>query len=243
MEWTDRISRFIDVIKANDHRKIEKYVKKYEDVKRFLPESLPYCIYDPRVELATIDLLIKLGADPHIKNYDHQNYNMVNYLCGDEGRIDAIKHLVLKYGVNVNDRSSMGYTPLHNAITGGWLDDERIDVVKFLLDNGANPLAEDNEGMTPRQWLLYIRNDEFYREHFDYSTYDEIEHEKKVDRIIADMLKQREKEILSLLLLRNNMLEKSRQRMYDPRVWRMVLNYAQSKKKLSPPSFSEEKDD
>jgi ankyrin repeat protein len=139
----------------------------------------------------------------------------------------------------------MGYTPLHNAVTGGWVNNGRIDVVKFLLDNGANPLAEveDNEGMTPRQWLLYIRNDKCYREDFDYLTYDEIEDEKKVDRIIADMLKQREKEILSLLLLRGNVLEKSREKMYDPRVWRMVLNYAQSRRKLSSPSFSEEKDD
>ncbi len=43
--------------------------------------------------------------------------------------------------------SYSGFTPLHYAILG---DDERI--VKFLLDNGADPTLENNRGFTPSDY-------------------------------------------------------------------------------------------
>jgi hypothetical protein len=230
------------MIENNKHEKIKIYVDKYEEVKQFLPESLLYCIHNKKIKLDTIDLLIQLGADPHIKTSCQANCNIVNSLCMFSNRIDAIQHLVLKYNVDVNDKSSNGKTPLHNAIFGNWKNHKRVDVVKFLLDNGASPLLEDNEGMTPRQWLLYDK-DFSYRDTYYYIEEEEDElniliDEAKIDRIIIDMLKKKEDEIYYLLLLKGNALEKSNERMYDPRIWRIVLNYAQS---YCP--FDEEYDD
>ncbi|KAE8443127.1 hypothetical protein EG329_002371 [Mollisiaceae sp. DMI_Dod_QoI] len=57
-------------------------------------------------------------------------------------------------GVNVNARDRKGRTPLHRAVEGIWLlegvgSDTKEEVVKLLLDKGADPRIRDKEGKTP----------------------------------------------------------------------------------------------
>jgi ankyrin repeat protein len=189
--------RFLNLIETNNHRLIVYYALRSGTVRRFIRDSLPYCIDDPRVSLDTIDILVHLGADPHIKNYGETNYNIVNYLCHNDGRIDAIKHLVRRYRVDVNDRSATGETPLVGAVLGARNYGERLDLVAFLLNHGADPLIEDDMKMTPRQILLRVRNEGYYENYFEGDEF-EMNYEKAVDAAVADLLETKENELRRL---------------------------------------------
>jgi ankyrin repeat protein len=58
--------------------------------------------------------------------------------------IESLK-LLLAAGADINVKENQrGLTPLHEAARWGW-----NDVVRFLVDHGANLEARDNRGMTP----------------------------------------------------------------------------------------------
>lgn len=69
-----------------------------------------------------------------------------NFLClaAQRNDLDAMMEL-LKYGVDINATNHQGLTALHVAIM-----QERPEIVKFLLQNGADIDKPDTEGQTPR---------------------------------------------------------------------------------------------
>jgi hypothetical protein len=54
---------------------------------------------------------------------------------------------LIEHGANVNTVSSTDETPLHSACHGGAVTN--LDFVEFLLEEGADPNAQDHIGMTP----------------------------------------------------------------------------------------------
>ena len=95
-----------------------------------------------------------------IDKYRHQYWEFeeldlsdINQRCSDD---DALIHFVARFGgpdeiellvrsgAHVNAVGDMGYTPLHWAATEG-----RLEVVKRLLDLGADPYIKNEFDTTP----------------------------------------------------------------------------------------------
>lgn len=107
------------------HRRDETYWKK---VSRFLEEC-----GNPPADAAK--------ANPPI----NEEAIGVGALCraAFDGNLELVRDL-LDRGVDVDGTSSLGTTPLHDAI-----ENRREDVVRLLLDRGADPNQLDAEGWTP----------------------------------------------------------------------------------------------
>ena len=56
-----------------------------------------------------------------------------------------VARILISAGADVNRKCEHGRTALQMAAAWG-----QIDVVRFLIENGANPAIRDDEGMTPR---------------------------------------------------------------------------------------------
>lgn len=83
---------------------------------------------------------LRKGVDVNIK--DQSGYSPLHYAArrGDLG----ICQLLLKYSAQVDATTKAGQaTPLHRASFMG-----HSDVVRLLLDHGADPLCLDSDGMT-----------------------------------------------------------------------------------------------
>jgi len=98
----------------------------------------------------TLKVLIKRGADPSLKS---SNGSTALHFAARRGN-DQITELLLghaKVDVNAKDLSLM--SPLHLACISG-----NADIVKMLLDKGADLRAKTNELMTPLHVSLFYGN-------------------------------------------------------------------------------------
>ena len=72
------------------------------------------------------------------------------------GDLDALKGQIDKDKNLVNKRDANGWTPLHEATRGGYLD-----VVKFLIENGADPnMTTGDKGGSTLWWAKQIHGDD-----------------------------------------------------------------------------------
>ena len=100
--------------------------------------------------METLKVLIKRGADPSLKS---SNGSTALHFAARRGN-DQITELLLghaKVDVNAKDLSLM--SPLHLACISG-----NADMVKMLLDKGADLRAKTNELMTPLHVSLFYGN-------------------------------------------------------------------------------------
>ena len=71
--------------------------------------------------------------------------------AAEKGYLDLVRELLETTTVNVNHTNWVGWTPLLEAVIlsdGGPVQQE---IVKLLLDHGANPAMTDKYGKTPRE--------------------------------------------------------------------------------------------
>jgi len=85
-----------------------------------------------------MDLLIKNGADVNVVNRTGETPLM---WCNHD---IAKTKLLLQHGANLNAVAKSGNTPLLIACVGYG----QYEIIKLLLDNGANPLAKNNKDET-----------------------------------------------------------------------------------------------
>ena len=105
----------------------------------------------PPLELAAImgrwevfKLLIKNGAD--IYNTSSDVSRSMLHSASKGGNPQIISYLIDK-GIDVNATNQNGEIPLHNLLKNDSINEESIQI---LIENGANPEIEDNNGKTPR---------------------------------------------------------------------------------------------
>jgi ankyrin repeat protein len=91
------------------------------------------------------------------------------HLAAEQGKIDEVQSL-LGQGADVDAKNSDGATPLHRALFGsfqarGSEGDRRryLELIRLLLENGADVRTEDNQGRDALQWALMATNDEAAR--------------------------------------------------------------------------------
>ena len=76
----------------------------------------------------------------HRQSYDNDLIHLAALL----GRIELVRYCIVHRGMDVNMRDVRQRTPIFYAITSG-----RVEVVKYLLVNGANPNLLDSVGQRP----------------------------------------------------------------------------------------------
>ncbi|EAY18877.1 hypothetical protein TVAG_295290 [Trichomonas vaginalis G3] len=69
--------------------------------------------------------------------------------------IEMVKLLIL-HGAYVNEKCTLGKTPLHEAIT------KNREIVEVLISHGSNVNAKDNNGDTPLYLAAQLSNKEIF---------------------------------------------------------------------------------
>ena len=86
--------------------------------------------------------LAKYGADLFARDFDGNDI-----LMHAPAEYTAIRNLVTTFGFEVNRKNNCGDTLLHLAARDEFGQEE--DLIKFLIRNGADPFAENNDGDMP----------------------------------------------------------------------------------------------
>jgi cytohesin len=122
------------------------------------------------------ELLLNYGADPNARDLAGQT---PLHWAVAMGHVDIVE-LLLERGADPNAQDASGNTPLHIAAMTKYFSDEaeamfkiapkvlgpagfpydRTDVVRLLLEYGADPTVENYAGMTPLELAIKMGNDE-----------------------------------------------------------------------------------
>lgn len=91
-------------------------------------------------------LLIKLALDNEANidiTYSNEGRTML-HLAAERGNVNVVQYFLEGEGFNIEARTQFGDTPLHAAVAT-----EHVDVVRLLLQRGANPNAINLGRLTP----------------------------------------------------------------------------------------------
>jgi ankyrin repeat protein len=107
-------------------------------------------------DVSVMKLLLEYKADPHISTFEGTTPLMaaagVNWVVAQtytespESSLEAV-NMCLELGMDVNHANSMGLTALHGAANRG-----SDDIIRVLVDHGADLTALDKENRSPLDW-------------------------------------------------------------------------------------------
>ena len=129
-------------------KEMEKYLKEGVDINAQASDgNTALMIASVNNKPDIVKFLLEHGADPNIKN---DAGNTALYLLGAPSANKQILELLLSHDANPNVKMAGGKTPLFLATMRYNADP---DLVKLLLDSGADRSIPDNAGITPLEWI------------------------------------------------------------------------------------------
>jgi len=120
----------------------------------------PLIFVAARNSVKLVKELLKMGADPQVENNDYHHSTLLatvlrsgTYHKGNpEEVLEVAKAIIKKDPEAVNSTNKHNETPLLNVLDVGAGTENILEIVKFLIQNGADVNAEDKYGFTP---LMY----------------------------------------------------------------------------------------
>jgi ankyrin repeat protein len=116
-------------------------------------------------DIEVMRLLLERGADPKVATEKNETALLLlagagwplgqGYIRSDEEIVAALDLLVEELGMDVNEATTEGITPLMGAVFKG-----TNNVVQYLVDNGAKLDAKDSEGRSLLTWAAGIAANE-----------------------------------------------------------------------------------
>jgi len=104
--------------------------------------------YSPKINVVKIKKLINDGAN--IDSHDDKNtYGSILCMIVDLNNLPLVKFLIKK-GAKLDERNSIGSTPLYYAAAEGY-----YDIVKCLIENGADINIPNDSRITPLMASAY----------------------------------------------------------------------------------------
>ena len=100
-------------------------------------------------DFTLVEILLEKGRDPNAK--DTLGRRPLHYICHHNNQDTSlhVTRLLIQKGVNLNPKTNTSHeTPLHWAVNYTFYYNN-IDLIKLLLESGADPNLEDWEGNTP----------------------------------------------------------------------------------------------
>ena len=136
------MNKWLELLRNNDYLGIKKYLRDGGDITETneAGESVLACALRARCDMDTLMLLIDNGAD--IFHTDDEGVSVFDIAITYDN-LEFVKYLV-KNGRDVNETlRRSGFTPLMAAACYG-----RVEIAKYLLEEGANQYAQDLKGFT-----------------------------------------------------------------------------------------------
>ena len=153
-----KATRLMDALRAGDQRTFQKLLREAPNaVKAKGPGGSTPLMYAVLYgEVDAVKRLLESGADPNARN--EANATALMWAATDLQKT----RLLLEHGADVNARSDEGRTPLIMAARRSG----SADVVKLLLDHGANPSAKTSGllgTVTPLSEAMYAGDETVFR--------------------------------------------------------------------------------
>ena len=102
-------------------------------------------------DATAVEALLRSGADPNHR--DKRGYTPLHFAAQENAT--AAAQLLISHGADLSLRDSYGNPPLWTAVFNYREDGTMI---QMLLLHGADPLAPNNNGKTPRELAHLIAN-------------------------------------------------------------------------------------
>lgn len=136
------MTQWLELLKNNDYLSAKKYIKNGADVNEATDtgESVLACGIRNRCDMELLMLLIESGAD--IFDFDNEGVSIFD-MAITYNNIEMVAYLI-NQGVDINKtKRRSGFTALMAASCYG-----RVEIVKLLLEQGANQYATDSKGFS-----------------------------------------------------------------------------------------------